>query len=195
MTAMPRARILPAAVLVAALVVGAVQRVPAGEGIEQLEGVVDAACDCAAGHETGLEAVLICTRGPSEFGRLKVVHRDGWGERERRLAAELERVIAHCIANAMSEADARDLLGLPQPASDGPARLARWRRVAPSDLAGHGRSLVRIDRAGGGTVKGLVESFDGATVRLRVARADGGGVRELAVDTIRGAWVMELAPP
>jgi hypothetical protein len=192
---MRRARFRLATAVLTVLLAAAARPVAAQEGIEQLEDVVDAACDCAAGHGTGLEAALSCTRGPSEFGRVKVAYRDGWGERERRRAADLERVIEHCIANAMSASDARDLLGLPPPASAGPAPLARWRRVPPADLGGHSTRLVRIERAGGVTLKGLVETLDGASLRLRVARADGGGVRQLPLDGIRGAWVMELAPP
>jgi len=180
----------------AALVVAAAVA-PAGaaeRGIEQLRETVRAACDCAAGHATGLDAALRCTGGPRDFGRIKVAYRDAWNEDDRRRAAELERLIEYCIANAMTAADARDLLGL-SPAPQAPAGRApvmRWRRIAPAELARHDTRLVRVEDARGESVKGLVESISGGTLLLRRARRDGGGVQRLALDSIRGVWIMEL---
>ena len=178
---------LAAVLLTAALGAGAAER-----GIEELREVVDAACDCAAGHASGLDAALRCTRGPQDFGRIKVARRDAWSDDDRRRAARLEQLIEYCIANAMSAADARDLLGLPLPSGATPAPLMRWRRIAPADLGAHRTRLVRIEDARGAQVKGLVEAVAGDTLLLRRARRDGGGIERVPLESIRGAWIMEL---
>ena len=178
---------LAAGLLAAALAAGAAER-----GIDQLREVVDAACDCAAGRASGLDAALHCTRGPRDFGRIKVARRDAWSEEDGRRAARLERLIEYCIANAMSAADARDLLGLPVPPGAAAAPLMRWRRIAPADLADHRTRLVRVEDGRGERVKGLVEAVSGDTLMLRRARRDGGGIERMPFESIRGAWIMEL---
>lgn len=167
----------------------------ADDGLGALAAVVRDACDCAAGQATGLDAALRCTRGPQDFGRLKVTHRDAWDAGGRQRAANLERIIETCIANAMTDGDARDLLGLAPPPASGPAPLARWRRVVPDSLPDHSTRLVRIQRNAGDTLKGLVEFVDGGALVLRRARRDGGGRQRIPVGEIRGVWVMEFREP
>jgi hypothetical protein len=177
------------------LALGASAGARGGDGLEALQQVTHDACDCAAGQMSGLDAALRCTDGLQDFGRLKVAHRGAWDPAGARHAAELERVIETCIANAMSDSDARDLLGLPPLAVAGPAPLVRWKRVPPQTLARHPTRLVRISRGGGVTLKGLVENAGDGSVVLRRARMDGGGRQRIPLAEIRGAWVMELPAP
>lgn len=161
-------------------------------GLDELERVVHDACECAAVQPSGMDAAVRCTGGPREFGRVKVRHRDGWDDAQRGRTAMLERVIETCISGAMDADAARARLGLPPSLSDQPRPLVRWRQVAASDLGGHRARLVRIERAPGVSLKGMVEAVADGAVLLRRARRDGGGAERIPLDTIRGAWVMEL---
>lgn len=177
------------------LVLLAVPAARSADGLDALAQVVTRACDCAAGQASGMDAAIRCTGGPDAFGRVKVAHRGAWGEAQRARAAELERVIETCLSNAMDADAAREHLGLPAAIGGAGLSPARWRRVAPSALADHPTSLVRIDHGKGAPIKGMVEGIDAGSVVLRRARRDGGGVERLPLDAIRGAWVMELTEP
>jgi len=184
------ARVRPRAVVVVLLAVWSAA-LPAA-GLDELERVVLEACECAAVQPSGMDAAVRCTGGPREFGRVKVRHRDGWDDAQRSRMAVLERVIETCISGAMDAGAARARLGLPPALSDQRRPLVRWRQVAAADLGGHRSRLVRIERAPGVSLKGMVEAVAGGAVLLRRARRDGGGAERIPLDTIRGAWVMEL---
>lgn len=180
----------PHAIVVALLAV--YSAVLPAAGLDELERVVHDACECAAVQPSGMDAAVRCTRGPREFGRVKVRHRDGWDDAQRGRMAVLERVIETCISGAMDADAARARLGLPPSLADQPRALVRWRQVAAADLGGHRSRLVRIERAPGVSLKGMVEAVADGAVLLRRARRDGGGAERIPLDTIRGAWVMEL---
>lgn len=180
--------------VVGSLVVAVSPAVPATAGLDELRRVVRDACECAAVQPSGLDAAVRCTAGPREFGRVKVRYRDGWNETQRARMAALERVIETCISGAMDADAARVRLGLPPAPSDEPRPLVRWRQVAAGDLGVHRSRLVRIERAPGVSVKGMVEAVADGVVLLRQARRDGGGAEHIPLDQIRGAWAMELPP-
>jgi hypothetical protein len=69
--------------------------------------------------------------------------------------------------------------------------LVRWREVAAVDLGAHPSRLVRIERAHGSPLKGLVEAVADGEVVLRQARRDGGAAERIPIEVIQGAWVME----
>ncbi len=188
-------RCVTSVALVSILAGGLAAVSPAGAaGIEDLERVVEAACQCAAGYPTGMDAALGCPDGPREFGRLKVARQDALDGAAQARAAELERIIEACITNAEDLAGARARLGL-SPLHDEPAAQVTWRRVPPGELASYPSALVRIDVGAGAPLKGLVESLDGITLSLRLARSDGGGREDIPVEAIRGAWVLVLPQP
>lgn len=162
------------------------------QGLAPLQRIVDEACACAARYATGMDAAIRCTDGPRRFGRLKVGARAGWNEAQRAAAADLEAIIETCIANAEDATRARDRLGVAPVNEDGSLVLAYWKRVAPAELVGHVRKLVRISRNDTAPIKGLLLSGDGTGVVLSLARRDGGGNERVAYDAIQEAWVMEL---
>lgn len=184
------ARTRPRGVVVVLLAVSSSALVAAG--LDELERVVHDACECAAVQPSGMDAAVRCTGGTREFGRVKVRHRDGWDDAQRSRMAVLERVIETCISGAIDAGAARARLGLPPALSDQPRALVRWRQVAAADLGGHRSRLVRIEHAPGVSLKGMVEAIADGAVLLRRARRDGGGAERIPLDTIRGAWVMEL---
>lgn len=178
----------------AVLLVAAVLSWPAAAlaaGLEELERVVHRACECAARQASGMDAAIRCTHGPRELGRMKVMQRGGWDDVQRARMAALERIIETCISGAMDADAARVRLGLPPARSHPPPAPVRWRQVAARDLGAHPSRLVRIERAHGGPIKGMVEAIVDGTVVLRQARRDGGGAAHIPLHAIRDAWVME----
>ena len=166
------------------------------QGLVALYGVVDAACDCAASQRTGMDAALVCTQGPREFGRLKVKHRDRWDDAARRRAEDLEKVIQSCLSNALSARMASERLGLPPFRADGSLPQVYWQRVDVSTLRADPLKFVRLrHRAGGVDSKistGMVTAGGAQQLQLRRARRDGGGRETIALRDIEQAWVMIL---
>ena len=63
------------------------------KGVSELHRLVDETCQCGAAQSDGMAAALTCTRGPREFGRIKVQYRSAWDEVARSRVADLEKVI------------------------------------------------------------------------------------------------------
>jgi hypothetical protein len=167
------------------------------QGLTELHRAVDAACDCAEGQRTGMAAALACSRGPREFGRLKVKHRDGWDDAARSRAADLEKVIESCLSNALSARTARDRLGLPPIRADGTRPAVYWQPIEVRALRADSLKLVRIRHGTGNAARdttstGMVTALGAQRLELRRARSDGGGSETIALRDIERAWVMVI---
>jgi hypothetical protein len=168
------------------------------QGLAELHGAVDRACDCAQGQRSGMVAALACTHGSREFGRLKVAHRDAWNHAARSRVEDLEKVIQACLSNALSAQEAREQLGHRPVRADGSVPAVYWKSIALDDLRPGTSALVRVSRGSGQGSTGFVVTHRGGTIDLRRARRDGGGIEQIAVQDIDQAWVMvvnQISPP
>lgn len=164
------------------------------QGLVELYGVVDAACECAEGQRSGIAAALTCTQGTREFGRIKVKHRDAWDEAARARADDLEKVIEFCLSNALSARVARERLGHAPIRADGTVPDVYWRPVAVRELR-VGVDLVRLRHGTGQDTQktintGIVRALGAQQLVLLRARRDGGGSQRIALRDIGQAWIL-----
>ena len=209
-TGMPQARSVATAITIAMAMAMAMVNIAFAandRGLTQLHRVVDAACGCADAQRNGMAAALACTKGPREFGRLKVMHRDAWDAAARARADDLEKVIQLCLSNALSARAARARLGQPPIRADGSVAVVYWQDIEVRALRADTSQLVRVRQrtsqnrsdqnrgqsthnSSGAITTGMVLALDAEQLQLRRARRDGGGRKSIALRDIEQVWIM-----